>query len=124
MYIVAILLDMQSGYIKYPCFLCKWDSRADREHYSRRISPERDNLHPGSHNIILNYLVNPKRILLHPLHINLGLMTHFIKALDHNGSTMQFLRRKFTKISEAKITAGILNGPQIRELTHDNNFDN
>ena len=37
---------------------------------------------------------------------------------------MQFLRRKFTKISEAKITAGILNGPQIRELIHDKNFDN
>ena len=78
----------------------------------------------GSHNIIQNYLVNPNRILLHPFHIKLGLMIHFIKALDQNGSTMQFLRRKFPKISEAKITAGILNGPQIRELIHDNNFDN
>ena len=81
----------------------------------------------GSHNIIHNYLVNPNRTLLHPFYIKLGLMTHFIKALDQNGSTMQFLRRKFPKISEAnwlKITAGILNGPHIRELIHDNNFDN
>ena len=78
----------------------------------------------GSHNIIQNYLVNPNRILFHPFHIKLGLMIHFIKVLDQNGSTMQFLRRKFPKISEAKITAGILNGPQIRELIHDNNFDN
>ena len=115
---------MQSGYTKYPCFLCKWDSRADREHYSRRIWPERYNLHPGSHNIIQNSLVNPNRILLPPLHIKLGIMKNVIKALDQNGSTMQFLRRKFPKISEVKITAGILNGPQIRELIHDNNFDN
>ena len=35
-------------------------------------------------------------------------MTNIIKALDRNGSTMTFLRRKFPKISEAKITAGIL----------------
>ena len=44
-------LGMQSGYTKYPCFLCKWDTRADREHYSRRIWLECNNLHPGSHNI-------------------------------------------------------------------------
>ena len=30
-------LCMKSEYIKYPCFLYKWDGRADREHYSRRI---------------------------------------------------------------------------------------
>ena len=37
---------------KYPCFLCKWDTRVDREHYSRRIWPECNNLHTGSRNII------------------------------------------------------------------------
>ena len=55
---------MQSVYTNYPCFLRKWDNRADREHYSRRIWPECDNLHPGSHNIIQNSLVNTNRILL------------------------------------------------------------
>ena len=60
--------------------------------------------------------VNPNRILLPPSHIKLDVMKNSIKALDQNGSTMQFLRRKFPKISEAKISAGILNGPQIREL--------
>ena len=78
-----------SAYAIY--FLCKWDSRADQEYYSRRIWPERDNLHPGSNNIIQNSLVNHNRILLIQLHIKLGLMKHFIKALDRNGSTMQFL---------------------------------
>ena len=27
--IITILLGMQAGYTKYPCFLCLWDSRAD-----------------------------------------------------------------------------------------------
>ena len=115
---------MQSLYTKYPCFLCKWDSRADREHYSRRICSEWDNLHPGLHNIIQKSHFNPNRILLPLLHIKLGIMRNVIKDINRNGPTMQFLRRKFSKISEAKITAGILNGPQIRELIHDNNFDN
>ena len=35
----------------------------------------------------------------------------FDQVLDQNGSTIQFPWRKFPKISEAKITAGILNGP-------------
>ena len=35
-----------------------------------------------------------------------------------------FIRKKFPKNSEAKITARILNGPQIRELIKDNNFEN
>ena len=34
---------------------------------------KRDNLHPGSHYIIQNHLVNPNRILHHPLYIKLGL---------------------------------------------------
>ena len=76
------------------------------------------------HNIIYNSIVNTNIILFTPLYIKLGIMNIFIKALERNGSTMKFLKRKFPIISEAKITAVILNGPQIRELKHDNNFDN
>ena len=50
-------------------------------------------------------------------------MKNIIKALDQNGSTMQFLRRKFSKI-KAEFTAGILNGPQIRGSIKYNNFEN
>lgn len=34
--IIAIILGLQSGYSKFPCFLCLWDSRADTEHYVRK----------------------------------------------------------------------------------------
>ena len=30
---VNFLLGQQSGYIKYPCFLCYWDSRAKQKHW-------------------------------------------------------------------------------------------
>ena len=59
--------------------------------------------------IIQNYLVVPNIILLPPLHIKIGIMNIFIKYLDPIGYKMQF-----PKLSEVKITAGILNCPQIR----------
>lgn len=36
------LLCQQSGYTKYPCFLCLWDSRAKHEHWSRSEWPLRE----------------------------------------------------------------------------------
>ena len=30
--VIGLLLGQQRGYIKYPCFLCKWDSRATDKH--------------------------------------------------------------------------------------------
>ena len=38
---VAILLGLQGGYTKFPCFLCLWDSRADGQHYLQRDWPVR-----------------------------------------------------------------------------------
>ena len=33
--VVALLLGLQIGYAKYMCFVRLWDSRADKEHYTR-----------------------------------------------------------------------------------------
>ena len=57
-----------------------------------------------------------------PLHIKLGLMKNYIKALDKDGPTFRFLRRKFPHISEVKLRAGLFYGPQICELTKDEGF--
>ena len=38
--VVAILTGLQSGYTKYCCFLCLWDSRDRKVHYSRKEWPE------------------------------------------------------------------------------------
>ena len=34
--ICALLLGLQQGFTKYCCFICKWDSKAQSLHYSRK----------------------------------------------------------------------------------------
>uniref|UniRef100_UPI00358E4839 uncharacterized protein n=1 Tax=Myxine glutinosa TaxID=7769 RepID=UPI00358E4839 len=121
--VVSMVLGLQGGYTKYPCFLCLWDSRADKQHYVQRNWPERSGLEPGSHNVVSHALVNPQKILLPPLHIKLGLMKNFVKALNKEGRAFAFLNKKFPRVSEAKLKAGIFDGPQIRELMKDPKFD-
>ena len=41
---VNFLLGQQSGYTKYPCFLCLWDSRARLKHWVRKDWPSREKL--------------------------------------------------------------------------------
>jgi hypothetical protein len=50
-------------------------------------------------------------------------MKNFVKALNKEGRAFAFLNQKFPRISEAKLKAGIFDGPQIRELLKDPNFD-
>ena len=44
-------------------------------------------------------------------------------ALNKESNVFIHLKYIFTYISDAKLTAGIFNGPQIRELMKNNNFD-
>jgi len=120
--VVSILLGQQAGYTKYPCFLCMWDSRADDQHFTRKEWPPRNQFTPGSHNIIHTSLVPAAKILLPPLHIKLGLMKAFVKALDKNGNAFLHLVEKFPRMTEAKLKAGVFVGPQIRKLFHDDTF--
>ncbi|KYQ53584.1 hypothetical protein ALC60_00111 [Trachymyrmex zeteki] len=114
--IISMLLGQQSGYTKYPCFICLWDSRAKEHHYVRKDWPLRKSLKVGEHNVLKEPLIDPKKILLPPLHIKLGLMKQFVKALDRNGALFKYLTDKFPKLSNEKIKAGIFVGPQIRQL--------
>ena len=63
-------------------------------------------------------------MLLPPLHIKLGLIKNFVKAMDRDGSAFIFLKNKFPRISEAKLKEGLFVGPQIRELMKDTQFEN
>ena len=49
---LAFLLSQKERYTKYSCFLCLWNSRADNQHYSRKQWPLREELTPGTHNVI------------------------------------------------------------------------
>ena len=71
---ISILLGFQGGYTKYLCFLCLRDSRADDEHYLKKEWLGIDTLTSGRCNVRSSSLVDPKNVLLPPLHIKLGLM--------------------------------------------------
>jgi len=46
------------------------------------------------------------KILLLSLHIKLGLMKNFVKAMDRTGPAFKSLAEKFPRLSEAKIKGG------------------
>ena len=117
------MLGQQVGYTKYPYFLCLWDSRADEPHYSQQEWPIRHELKPGNHNVKLILIVNSNNILLPSLHIKLGLMKQFVMTLNNEGNAFIHLKNIYPYISDAKLTAGIFNGPHIKELMKDDNFD-
>ena len=50
-------------------------------------------------------------------------MKNFVEALNKSKSSFKFLQSKFPAVSDAKLGAGVFNGPQIRELTRDSTFD-
>ena len=50
-------------------------------------------------------------------------MKNFVKALDKDGQSFRFLQTKFPYVSDAKVRAGVFDGPQIRELMKYSSFD-
>ena len=92
--VVGLVLGLQGGYTKYPCFLCLLDSQADDQHYVKLEWLLRQGLKPGSHNIQSHPFVELSKILLPPLHIKLGVMKNF-KAMDRKGSGFVFPQEKF-----------------------------
>ena len=64
--VICMLLGLQKGYTKYMCFLCLWDSRADSEHYTKKIWPVRSTDMVGRFNSIYKPLVNPNNVYLPP----------------------------------------------------------
>lgn len=105
--IVAIVSGLQQGYTKHMCFICMWNSRDTSQHYHKRDWELRSLHKIGRLNVIKDPLVPRDNILLPPLHIKLGIMKNFIKALDRNGPAFQYLYTVFPHISTAKLKEGM-----------------
>ncbi|GFX66024.1 uncharacterized protein TNCV_14451 [Trichonephila clavipes] len=120
--VISMLLGQQSGYTKFPCFLCDWDSRDRKQHYVKQTWPIRKALIPGVKDVERQSLVDPKKILFPPFHIKLGLMKQFVKALDKEGECFKYLCEQFPGLSDAKLKEGIFVGPDIRKLLKDETF--
>ena len=108
---VNFLLGQQGWYTKYPCFLCLWDCRQKGYHWIERNWSLRENMVVGKRNVIQEPLIRRNRIILPVLHIKLGLMKQFIRALDKNRSCLQYVVQKIVGINLGKIKAGIFNVP-------------
>ena len=119
---VNILLGQQKGFTKFPCYLCMWDSRARNKHWIQKEWPIRETLESGMPNIVSDPIVSPEKIILPPLHIKLGLMRQFVRALNIENECFQYIVSSFPALSYEKIKAGVFDGPQIRALVQDHEF--
>jgi len=119
---VNFLLGQQSVYTKYPCSLCLWESRAKHEHWARKDWSPREYMVVAGQNVINEPLVARDRIILPPLHIKLGLMKLFVKALNKDGLCIEYIAHKLPGLIMEKLKAGIFDGPQIRQLINDPHF--
>ena len=113
---VAFLMGLQEGFTKFPCYLCLWDSRNTALHYHQKSWPLRSSYDIGAHNVKQTPLVDPKKVLMPPLHIKLGLIKQFVKKLNPEGDAFKHIHELFPKLSEAKVKAGVFVGPQVKQL--------
>ena len=120
--VIAILLGLQPVYIKYCCFLCEWDSFARHEHYLKKEWPKRSTLKASIKNVKYTSLVEASKILLPSLHIKLGLMKNFVKAINKDGAAFKYIYNKFPVLSQAKLKE-VFVGPQVNKLLKDKGFD-
>jgi len=57
------------------------------------------------------------------MHLKLGLMKNFVKAMNQEEAAFTLLWEKFPRLREAKVKEGIFIGPQIRDISKDEHFD-
>ena len=95
-------MAMQAGFTKQCCFLCLWDIRVVSQHYKQKDRGFRSTFVHGEHRLKENLLVDMNKVFLPPLHIKLGLMKNFVKALHKNGAAFQHWCTMFQGLSAAK----------------------
>lgn len=107
--VVAILMGIKQGFSKHQCFLCVWEGRKKEFHYTDYEWEQRnsENSIVGEHSIVFEPLARSEKIILPPLHIKIGLMRNFVRALNRESEAFKSLKSFFPKLSDAKIDAGV-----------------
>lgn len=101
-----------------------WDNRAHDKHLAQKDWPVRETLEAGMPNIVNEPIVSREKIIFPPLHLKLGLMKQFVKALSTDSDCFQYIVSAFPALSYEKIKGGVFDGPQIRRLLSDSRFVN
>jgi hypothetical protein len=76
-----------------------------------------------SKNIAHTSLVAAAKVVPPSLHINLGVMKQFVKALNEEGGCFKYICQKFTALTKATFKEGIFTCPDIRKLLSDATFE-
>lgn len=105
--IVAIMMGLKSGYPKQQCFICLWEGRRKDLHYTDFQWQNRLEFKTGSESVIHEPLVPKERIIIPPLHIKLGLVRNFVKALQPDGEPINVIKAIFPSLSKSKIENGM-----------------
>lgn len=84
-------LGQQSGYTKYPCFICLYDCRAHGDHWEKLNWPLREMLPVGTANIIRKPLVD--RFFFNSYQT--GIMEQFVKGLHTDDDCFQHICKMF-----------------------------
>ena len=119
---VNFLLGQQKGFTKFPCYLCMWESRARNQHWIQKEWPIRKTLTVGMQNIVNEPIISRNKIVFPPLHLKLGFMKQFVKALKTDSDCFQYIVASLPGLSIEKKKAGVFNGPQICYLIKDKEF--
>ena len=89
--VIALLLAQQRESKKYCCFICEWDSRDRVLHYSRKDWPDKKSLE--TMNMQNLPLEGESKILLPNMHLKLGLMKNFVKAMNQEETAFTYEKR-------------------------------
>lgn len=108
--VVAILIGIKQGFSKHQCFLCNSEGRQTKLHYTDHQWKAREDYQVGVASVVNTPLIDKEKVILPPLHIKLGLMRNFVRALDHDSAPFRHLKTIFPKLTEAKIDAGKFSG--------------
>lgn len=105
--VISLLRGMQTGYTKNMCYMCMWNTRFAGDQYLKKNWSLRKGYTLGEGNVVEVPLVPIEKVLLPPLHIKLGIVKNFIKALDREGFAFKELQRIFPRLSKNKIKEGL-----------------
>lgn len=117
--LINIISGLMGAASKYPCVHCLWDAKyKGPDKYTKTDWPKRHrNINERNNNAIRQPLVDSSKILMPPLHIKIGLVTQLFKKIyANNKRAREVLKRIFPQLTEAKMKAGVYNGPQIRDI--------
>ena len=119
---VLFLMVLQSGFTKFICFLCLWDSRDTTADYHRKDWPQSTEFSVGKSRVKWEPLIETQKMLIPPLYIKLALIKQFFSALDKELVAFKYLQVLFPNLFEAKVKAGIFVGPLIKKIIECNEF--